>query len=154
IMSAQQTEASWGRYQADVAKARVTVGAVAPQIDYADEWHAHPSFIAAVSANAAAARSRLPAQRRSAAAVIFTAHSVPMTMANASPYVEQITAGARLVADHLRQRDWSIAYQSRSGNPREPWLEPDIQDAIRELARRGVRDLVVVPIGFVCDHVE
>src|SRR5262249_1558766 len=82
-MSAQQTEASWGRYQADVAQARASVGVAAPQIDYADEWHAHLSFIAAVSTNAAAARSRLPAQRRSAAAVIFTAHSVPMTMANA-----------------------------------------------------------------------
>jgi protoporphyrin/coproporphyrin ferrochelatase len=154
IMSAHQTEASWGRYQRDVATARERVGAPAPQIDYVDEWHAHPLFIAAVSDNAATASARIPAARREAAALVFTAHSVPVAMAEASPYVAQIEESSRLVAQSIGRSDWSIAYQSRSGSPHEPWLGPDIGEAIGDLARRGARDLVVVPIGFVCDHVE
>src|SRR5205823_2494506 len=90
IMSAHRTEASWGRYQRDVATARERVGAAAPQIEYVDEWHAHPLFIAAVSDHVAAAWQRIPAERRASAAMVFTAHSVPVSMAAASPYVEQI----------------------------------------------------------------
>ncbi len=154
IMSAQQNEAGWGRYQRDVAEAQAQVGGGAPQVDYADEWHAHPLFIAAMSANVQAAFARLPAQRREPAVLVFTAHSIPTTMAAKSPYVAQITEGARLVAQQVKRAHWSIAYQSRSGTPREPWLEPDICDVVRQLSAEGVRDLVVVPIGFVCDHVE
>jgi ferrochelatase len=75
-------------------------------------------------------------------------------MAAASPYVEQITESCGLVAQRLGRTQWSVAYQSRSGSPRESWLEPDLGAVIGELARAGVRDLIVVPIGFVCDHVE
>jgi protoporphyrin/coproporphyrin ferrochelatase len=154
IMSAYQTEASWGRYQADVTTALARVGAAAPQVEYVDEWHAHPLFIAAVSDNVARAWERVAAPRREAAALVFTAHSVPVAMAEASPYVAQIEESSRLVAQSVGRGNWSIAYQSRSGSPREPWLGPDICEAIRDLAGRGVRDVVVVPIGFVCDHVE
>jgi ferrochelatase len=154
IMAPQQTDAGWGRYQRDVAEARERVGATAPRIDYAPEWHAHPLFVAAVSAQVADALELRPPERRAAAALVFTAHSVPTAMAAASPYVEQVAAAAHLVANRLGHTHWSVAYQSRSGNPREPWLEPDVCDAIRQLARDGVRDVVVAPIGFVCDHVE
>jgi ferrochelatase len=152
IMVAQQSDAGWGRYQGDVAAARDQVGTAAPEIDYASEWHAHPGFIEAVSDCVAAALAQIPRERRAAAPLVFTAHSVPVAMA--SPYVEQIADAARLVAERLGHARWSIAYQSRSGNPREPWLEPDICDVIRQLARAGERDLVIAPIGFVCDHVE
>jgi ferrochelatase len=154
IMSAQQNEAGWGRYQRDVAEAQARVGAGAPQIDYVDEWHAHPLFIAAMSANVRTALECVPAERRRAALIVFTAHSIPTAMAAASPYVAQVIEGARLVAEQVEHPHWSIAYQSRSGNPREPWLEPDIGALIREEARHGTRELLVVPIGFVCDHVE
>ena len=154
IMSAQQNEAGWGRYQRDVAEARVQVGDAAPPVDYVDEWHAHPLFMAAMSDNVGTALARIPAERRAAATVVFTAHSIPTAMAAASSYVAQITEGAQLVAEQVGHARWSIAYQSRSGNPREPWLEPDICAVVRQLARDGARDLVVVPIGFVCDHVE
>lgn len=154
IMAAQQNEAGWYRYQRDVSAARASLGAGAPDVDYADEWHAHPLFIAAVTDTTAAALAQVPAARRAAAHLVFTAHSIPTAMAAASPYVEQITEAARLVAAQLEQAHWSIAYQSRSGSPQQPWLEPDICDVIRRLAGEGVRDLVVMPIGFVCDHVE
>ncbi len=153
ILAAHQTDASWGRYERDVAAARVELGTTAPQIEYADEWHAHPLFIAAMTDNASVALARL-AERRAEAPIVFTAHSVPTAMAAASPYVEQIEESARLVAEQVGHARWSIAYQSRSGSPHEPWLEPDICDVIRQLATEGVRHLVVVPIGFVCEHVE
>jgi len=154
ILSPQQNDAGWGRYQRDVAEARVAVGAPAPEVDYADEWHAHPLFIETLADNVAATLQQISAERRDATPVVFTAHSIPQALADASPYVAQVTEGARLVAERLGHARWSIAYQSRSGSPREPWLEPDILGVIRALASDGVRDLVVVPIGFVCDHVE
>jgi ferrochelatase len=154
IMAAHQTDASWGRYERDVAAARAQLGAAAPAIDYVDAWHAHPLFIAGWSDTVGAAVAQVPAERRAAAALVFTAHSVPTAMAAASPYVEQITETARRVAERIGHPRWSIAYQSRSGSPREPWLEPDVCEVIRQLARDDVRDVVVAPIGFVCDHVE
>jgi ferrochelatase len=154
ILSAQQSEAGWHRYIDDVAAARLRAGDGAPQVDFAGEWHAHPGFIEAVAANVEAAFARLPAERRDETPLVFTAHSIPAASANTSPYVEQVAEGARLVAEKLGHRRWSIAYQSRSGNPREPWLEPDIVAVVRELAAAGARDVVVEPIGFVCDHAE
>ena len=154
IMSAQQNDAGWGRYQRDVVEAQTAVGTGAPEIDYVDEWHAHPLFIDALNDNVRTAFAGIPAERRAATALVFTAHSIPTAMAAASPYVAQITEGAQLIAAQIGHARWSIAYQSRSGNPREPWLEPDVCDVVRQLGRDGARDVVVVPIGFVCDHVE
>jgi ferrochelatase len=75
-------------------------------------------------------------------------------MAARSPYVEQFETGARLIAEKLAHHRWSIAYQSRSGKPTDPWLGPDLSDTIRTLAREGCHELIVAPVGFVCDHVE
>jgi ferrochelatase len=154
ILSAQQNDAGWGRYERDVAAARAQVGATAPAVDYVDEWHAHPLFIEAMGDNVAKALQQVLSERRAATLIVFTAHSIPTALAAASPYVAQVSEGARLIAASVGHAHWSIAYQSRSGNPREPWLEPDIREVIRVSSRDGVRDLVVVPIGFVCDHVE
>ena len=154
ILSPQQNQAGWERYQDDVASAQKAVGTRAPEILYAPPWAEHPLFIAAVAEQTAAALARVVTSERSATHVIFTAHSVPVAMADASPYVAQIASGARAVAARLGLAQWSVAYQSRSGNPRDPWLEPDIGDALKALAGRGVRSCVVTPIGFVCDHVE
>jgi protoporphyrin/coproporphyrin ferrochelatase len=154
IMAPHQSEASSGRYEREVATARELVGAGAPQVDYVDDWHAHPLFIEAVSEPVRTALGQIPAERRASAMLVFSAHSIPSAMAAASPYVQQITNSSRLVAERLAHAHWSIAYQSRSGSPREPWLGPDINEVIPQLARDGCRDLVVVPIGFVCDHVE
>lgn len=154
ILSAQQTEASWERYQSDVAAACAPFGPRAPDVIYAAGWHDHPLFIEALRDRTAAALHELAPSARAAAHVVFTAHSVPVSMAEGSPYVEQIHAAAELVAARLGHAHWSVSYQSRSGSPRDPWLEPEIGDTIRALAGRGVRDLVVTPVGFLCDHVE
>ena len=86
--------------------------------------------------------------------LIFTAHSLPTAMAARSPYVEQLTTSAQLIATKLSHPHWSLAYQSRSGKPGDPWLEPDIGQTIRDLAAQGEKQIIVAPIGFVCDHVE
>ncbi len=154
ILSAFRTEASWDRYLADVAAARDKAGAGAPEVVFAPAWADHPLFVEAVADRVAAALARVPSGRRPGAHLLFTAHSVPVAMAAASPYVAQFQGAARQVAARLDHGRWSVAYQSRSGPPREPWLEPDLTDALRALAARGAGDVVVVPIGFVCDHVE
>jgi ferrochelatase len=154
ILSSFQTEASWERYVADVAAAREKVGAGAPEVAYAPPWAEHPLFIDAMVARAADALGQAPAPKRADALLIFTAHSVPVAMANGSPYARQLEAAALLIAGRLGHARWQVAYQSRSGAPSDPWLEPDICDAIRGVKGRGIEDVVVVPIGFVCDHVE
>ena len=153
ILSSLRTEASWERYQEDVAQARAKVPG-APEVVFAPAWYDHPLFIEAVADRAAAALSEVAPDRRAWTPLVFTAHSVPVPMAEASPYVAELSEAAERVADRLRHKRWSIAYQSRSGGPREPWLEPDIGEVIRSLANDGEPDVVVVPIGFVCDHVE
>ncbi len=153
ILSPLRTEASWERYQQDVAGARAKVDG-APEVMFARAWGDHPRFIEAVADRARAALAEISAAERARSPLVFTAHSVPVAMADASPYVADLTAGARAVAERLGHARFRLAYQSRSGGPREPWLEPDVGDVLKRLAADGARHAVVVPIGFVSDHVE
>jgi ferrochelatase len=154
ILSAQQSEAGWDRYKEDITTARVRVGPNAPVVEYTPGWHNHPLFIAAQVDLTQQAFAQLPLERRDGAVLLFTAHSVPLAMPGTSTYVEQISESARLVAEKLGHARWSVVYQSRSGDPRTPWLEPDIGAVLPQLAADGIHDVVVVPIGFVCDHIE
>jgi ferrochelatase len=153
ILSSFRSEASWQRSMADVAAARAATPD-APEIVYAPPWFEHPRFIAAVADRVSAALDAVAPSERASTPLVFTAHSIPAAMAAEAPYVDDFTAAARAVAARLGHTRWSLAYQSRSGGPRDPWLEPDIGDVIRELAKSGERRVVVAPIGFVCDHVE
>jgi ferrochelatase len=153
ILSAHQTEASWDRYQVNVAEAQAAAGGRAPQVRYAPPWFDRPGFVEAMAARVEDALG--PAARTpSEIPLVFTAHSIPTEMAGASPYVHQFETSSRLVAARLGHCRWSLAYQSRSGRPQDPWLEPDVADVIRRLAAEGVAEMVVAPLGFVCDHVE
>lgn len=153
IMSSLRSEASWERYQRDVAEALARTGGV-PEVVFAPSWSTQPGFIDALIDRAAGALREVPAERRRWTPLIFTAHSIPVPMADASPYVDDFTLVARAVAAGLDHPRWSLAYQSRSGRPEDPWLEPDITKVVKSLAADGERDAVVVPVGFVCDHVE
>ncbi|HTW87537.1 MAG TPA: ferrochelatase [Candidatus Binataceae bacterium] len=151
IMSAFECEASWERYQQSVNEARAQLGRSAPAVEYVAPWSDDPLFIEASAARIADAENVLTPAARRDAQLIFTAHSIPVAMAATSPYVEQFTNAARRVAAALAIENWTLAFQSRSGDPREPWLEPDVRAVLPAL---HARDVIVMPLGFLCDHVE
>ncbi|MGH9535609.1 MAG: ferrochelatase [Terriglobales bacterium] len=143
------------QYREDLARARAEVGPGAPEIHKLRLFYSHPGFIAAVLAGARDGLNQLPDSRRGAAGLLFTAHSIPLAMAATGPYPAQLAAAAGWVAAALgRDGDWRLGYQSRSGPPSQPWLEPDVNAQLAALASEGRRDVVVVPIGFLSDHME
>ncbi len=155
IMAAHDSgAASWGKYVNAVTNALEAAGPVAPRVEYAPACSNHPDFIAATAEQIRLELEEIPSERRDGTPLVFTAHSIPSSMAAVSPYVQQLQDSCRLVAKALGHARWSLAYQSRSGDPRQPWLEPDVSDVLRELSAKGCRSVVLAPIGFVCDHVE
>ena len=154
ILSSHHTDASWERYQRNVADARLELGRAAPEIDYCAGWHDDPLFIQTWCELIRESFAGIAREQRPATPLVFTAHSVPVSMADRSPYVEQLAITARAIAEKIDHKNWSIAYQSRSGNPADAWLEPDINSVIRDLSVKGASNVVIAPIGFVCDHVE
>ena len=153
ILSALRCEASWDRYKADVRRARAATSG-APEVEFAEPWFGHAGFLDAVAARARDAFAAVPADERRRTPLVVTAHSIPVAMAEDAPYVTELNAVAHAVAGRLDHERFSIAYQSRSGAPGDRWLEPDVNDVIRSLAEERARHVVVVPAGFVCDHVE
>lgn len=154
ILSPLQSPASWQRYMQDVAEASRALGGQAPEVDFAPPWSTHPLYVETIACRVAQAFTQIPEERRPHVELVFTAHSLPVEMATQSPYEAQLLALAEQVAQRLGHARFSVAYQSRSGSPHEPWLEPDIAVHLQRLAHRGVREVVVAPVGFVCDHVE
>jgi ferrochelatase len=157
ILSAHDSEAGWQRYLQDVLTAQAEIrsaGEICPDVEFAPNWHDGEGYVAASAARIAAAFDGIPADQRGTTPLVFTAHSIPAAMASASRYVEQFTRSATLIAERLGHARWQLAYQSRSGRPQDPWLEPDVNQVVEELAAAGERRVVVAPIGFVCDHVE
>jgi len=142
------------QYREDVIRALEAAGPGAPEVDKLRLFFNHPGFIEANAANLRDALDRFPADRRRVVQVIFTAHSIPMAMAHASGYEPQLLEASRLVAEATGAASWDLVYQSRSGPPHVPWLEPDICAHLESLASRGVRDVVIHPIGFLSDHME
>ena len=144
------------QYHENLADALASVGSTAPRVDKLRNCFNHPGFIAAVRARVEEAMAEIPQQRKSASRLIFTAHSIPLAMARNCQYEAQLREAAGLVAEALRDQfdSWDLVYQSRSGPPQQPWLEPDICDHLRKLRGQGVTDVVVMPIGFVSDHIE
>lgn len=154
ILSSHKTEASWERYQKNISDARAELGGNVPQVDYCGGWHDHPLFIQSWAERIRTRFAELPEEKQGATPLIFTAHSLPAPMAARSSYVADVETTARLITAKLPHERWSLAYQSRSGKPSDPWLEPDVNEMIRKLAQDNVTDVIVAPIGFVCDHVE
>jgi protoporphyrin/coproporphyrin ferrochelatase len=161
VTSAYSSYSGCRQYLGDIEKARAAVGPAAPQIDKIRQYFNHPGFIQPFAAGIAGAASTLGAGLRDEFDLVFTAHSIPVAMSAASgpggggAYPAQLAEAARLVAEQLGyRRPWRLAYCSRSGPPSRPWLEPDINDCLAELAAAGSKAVVVSPIGFVSDHME
>jgi ferrochelatase len=147
VTSAYSSYSACRQYLDDIVRARAAVGPGAPEVDKLRAFYDHPGFIGPMIERVQAAFDQVPG-----AALLFTAHSIPLAMAQTSRYEAQLRDACRLVAEGVGHAEWSLVYQSRSGPPSQPWLEPDIGDALRSL--RGVKDIVVAPIGFISDHME
>src|SRR5512143_3368884 len=154
VLSAFGSYAGCRRYLEDIESARRELGKGAPEVHKLRAFYNHPGFVLPVVEATAAALDRVPAPRRGEVHLDFTAHSIPRALAKGSPYEAQLRETAGLVASSLGRQSWCLVYQSRSGAPGQPWLEPDIVDHLRALASQGVKDVVVSPVGFVSDHME
>lgn len=157
ILAAHRSYSSCEQYRRNVSAARRDIRTEGtPDIDvtYVGDWHTHVGFIGACATRVEAARLALPEALRNRARVVFTAHSIPLSMAHVSPYHDQLRESARLVASRLDISDWALVFQSRSGRPQDPWLEPDICDYLRSERPRGLEAAVICPLGFVVDHLE
>jgi protoporphyrin/coproporphyrin ferrochelatase len=154
VTSAYSSYCGCRQYLEDIAKARAEVGDGAPVVDKLRVFFNHPDFIAALADRARQALAQIPVERRSNAPIVYTAHSVPLAMAQTSQYVQQLEEACRLVSQALGGRSGRLVYQSRSGPPSQPWLGPDILPFLAEIKASGARDVVIVPIGFTSDHME
>ena len=155
VTSAYGSYSGCRQYLDDIARAQQEAGASAPTVEKLRLFYNHPGFIEATAERVKQALDQLPSGSRAAARLVYTAHSIPTAMAAGSPYVEQLQEACRLVSEGVGQRDWALVYQSRSGPPSQPWLEPNINDYLRQLhASEGPCEVIVVPIGFISDHME
>jgi ferrochelatase len=157
ILAAQSSYSSCEQYRENVLDARQAIrerGLRDVDITYVPGWHTHAGFIGTNAAHVRAAREKLPPDLRARARAIFTAHSIPSEMAARSKYAEQLLESSREVARAAGIDDWVLVYQSRSGRPQDPWLEPDICDYLRCAREEGLESAILCPIGFVCDHIE
>lgn len=151
VTSAFSSYSGCRQYREDIEAARAALGWQDFSYAKVRAFFNHPSFIAA---NADEVRAARAASGSTDARLIFTAHSLPSSMAAGCAYEAQLREAARLVAADAGARDWELAYQSRSGPPTQPWLEPSVLDAIHKAKAEGRSGVVVAPIGFVTDHME
>jgi len=156
VLAGYSSYSSCRQYREDLQRARQEVGADAPTVDKVRVFYNHPDFVAANIHRVREALEQIPPERRDDLHVAYTAHSIPLSMAENCDYETQLNETCRLVSEGLgigpeRRR---LVYQSRSGRPSDPWLEPDICHHLAGLKKQGVEDVIVMPIGFLSDHVE
>ncbi len=152
VTSAYSSYSGCRQYREDLYRAQREVGPDAPELAKLRAFFNHPGFVEANAARVREALATLPAGER--VRLVFTAHSIPLAMARSCAYEAQLGETARLVAETVGVREWAVVYQSRSGPADVPWLGPDVCEHLDELARDGVRNVAVSPIGFVSDHLE
>ncbi|GMU24065.1 MAG: putative ferrochelatase [Phycisphaerae bacterium] len=157
IAAAHGSYSSCTQYKENVRDARaelVSRGVPDVEITYVPNWYNHPGFIEANARHIETAINRLDAALRPRARIVFTAHSIPTRMADMCQYRQQLATSCELVARRLGREDWVLVYQSRSGRPTDPWLEPDVCDYLHAERDKGLAAAVLSPIGFLCDHIE
>ncbi len=156
-LAAHHTYSSCGQYKQNVATARRELRAAHGcdiELTYPAGWHDHPGFVGANARHIERALAQLAPAQRGRARLVFTAHSIPRPMADESRYEAELEESASLIAAELARPDWALVYQSRSGRPADPWLEPDVCDYLKAERARGLAAVVLCPLGFVADHVE
>lgn len=155
VTSAYSSYSGCRQYREDIARAQKEVGADAPAVEKLRPFFNHPGFIEATEGRLREAIGQLPASAQQDLQIVYTAHSIPLSMANSSDYVHQLEDVKSVVSARLGVSNHALVYQSRSGAPGQPWLEPDILDHLREVKTRNLASAVVIaPIGFISDHME
>jgi len=153
--SAYSSYSNCRQYLEDIVRAQAEVGPQAPQVDKLRVFFNHPGFIEPMIGSVGGCLGEIPVDQRDETLLLFSAHSIPMGMAENCKYVDQLQEACRLVAEGVGHANWELVYQSRSGPPQQAWLEPDICDRIKELHdNRPLQHVVVLPIGFISDHLE
>lgn len=153
---------SWSncrQYLENIEHARRDAGSGAPVIEKIRPFFNHPGFIETMAARVRSALDRLSEERRPRAHLVYTAHSIPLAMAGGCAYEAQLRDASRLISERVGMSSWALTFQSRSGPLEQPWLEPDVCDYIRsfhelDAADQADRDIVVIPAGFISDHLE
>jgi ferrochelatase len=152
VTSAYSSYSSCRQYLQNIADAQAQVGSTAPRVEKLRVFYNHPLFIQANVDHIREAWAQV--NDPESAHLVFTAHSIPESMAANCDYAMQLEQTATLIAEALNIKNWELVYQSRSGSPSQPWLGPDICDHLKTLREAGVKEVVVAPIGFVSDHME
>jgi len=153
--SAYSSYSGCRQYRENIEQAQSEVGEGAAKFDKIRVFFNHPGFVATMVDRVNEALEQIPAQRRQTTRLVYTAHSIPLSMAAGCRYALQLGEACRLVSEQVGPYQYQLVYQSRSGPPSQPWLEPDVCDYIRQTKDGGeIDDLVVVPIGFLSDHIE
>jgi ferrochelatase len=151
VTSAYSSYSSCRQYLQNISDAQAQVGPDAPSIEKLRVFYNHPLFI---EANVDRIREALGQLNSNDVHLVFTAHSIPESMAANCDYAKQLAETGTLIAQALNVDNWQLVYQSRSGSPIQPWLGPDVTDHLRALHSEDIRNVVVAPIGFVSDHME
>jgi ferrochelatase len=154
VTSAYSSYSGCRQYRENLAGAQAEVGEGAPKLDKLRVFYNHPGFIEATAERVREAMVEFTGGESERPRLVATAHSIPCSVAETSDYELQLGETARLVAERLSFEEWDLVFQSRSGPPSQPWLGPDILDHLRQLAERGVKNVVVSPLGFLSDHME
>lgn len=142
------------QYRENIQVAQQEVGEGVPTVEKIRKGFNHPLFIEAQADLVRRSLEQIAVPLRVATKLLFTAHSIPMSMADNSNYVQQLKEAAKLVATAVGSESWELVFQSRSGPPQQPWLEPDVCDRLHELAASGTAAVAIIPLGFVSDHME
>lgn len=155
VTSAYSSYSGCRQYLENIARARDEVGEGAPQIDKLPAFYDQPGFIEANAERVREAMDKIPVEDRHDVRLIYSAHSIPLEMARNCRYVDQLHETCRLISSALGRKDDPLVFQSRSGRPGQPWLEPDILDYLRDAAaEQNGRPFIVAPVGFTSDHME
>jgi ferrochelatase len=155
VTSAYSSYSGCRQYRENIARAQEDAGPAAPEIDKIRVFFNHPGFVDASEDRLREALQQIPPTARENVQIVYIAHSVPISMANSSDYVRQLEEVRKLASTRLGISNDALVYQSRSGTPSQPWLEPDILDHLREVNARNLASAVVLaPIGFISDHME
>lgn len=154
VTSAYSSYSGCRQYRENIAHAQSKIGEGVPRVDKLRVFYNHPGFIEAMADRIHAALKQFPASAPGLVHFVATAHSIPCSMADTSDYVKQLRETMRLVAASCGLPNGELVFQSRSGSPTQPWLEPDILAHLRRLHSQGAKNVLVLPIGFISDHLE